>query len=183
MFGVGGARLGFDRAVPAGATRTYTQRHEGDFDGDVFVDSPNETRVTDSYNENTNTFTVAASASDPESGVDSTTWAFPPVTGFTETDTNGTATYTGNNSAAAGTAGTYNVTVKNRAGLQSLGGSGFALVQDATPPAGGGMIAPAYSSNGNATLNVTQFTDSGAGDSGIATQTLERWKAPFSILS
>ncbi len=93
-------------------------------------------------------FTVAAAASDPESGVSE--YSFPSIAGATQVATRASKTFSFT-SLAAPPAAELAVTATNAAGLTS-GGTSFRLVPDSTPPAlsvlcdGGACRTAAYPS-------------------------------------
>ncbi len=120
---------------------------------------------------NTGSFTVAATTSDAESGIDHV--AFPNIFSGSDGGSNSTGPspydWTYNWSAGATASGTQTVTSYNGALLST--DKTFTLTPDTTPPTGGSVTyADGYNTTGTVPVSYTPATDSG---SGIASNVLQ----------
>lgn len=127
----------------------------------------------------TGTFTVNATASDSQSGINKVT--FPALTGFSATnggdDTTSPYSWTYNWATTSTQNASVNATGYNNANLTAT--AGFNVYRDVTAPAGGSISYTdgEYSQEGGVPITLTNGTDSG---SGVAVRIVQRRSATYS---
>lgn len=137
----------------------------------------------------TGSFDLAASSSDPDTGIASLNFPSPLAAGWTTAGSGGSRTYSF--SAGASPPGTQSVTATNNAGTTGAG-STFTINADSTAPTGGALTVNGTAASGGGTtssntsgsfsINVrTDFTEAPSGTaSGLASSVLTRASATLS---